>query len=101
MSTVESQLAGTPPEALTVGRVLVLEWYDGPRDGFIDLSHPQSCWYFQLLGERVDNHDVDSRLYLLSAVPAGVIDEIAALTGGQPQAQQVWVVPSWDFPDPA
>lgn len=89
------------PEALIVHRVLVLGWYDGPLEGFIDLSHPKSSWYFQLLGERLEPDDADSRLYLLSKVSAGVIDRIAELTGETlSDTRQVWV-PSWRFSDPA
>lgn len=86
---------------LIVHRVLVLGWCDGPLEGFIDLSHPKSSWHFQLLGERFEQGGVDSRLYVLSSVSAGVIDQIAELAGEAPFAtRQVWV-PSWQFPDPA
>lgn len=101
MSSPESRLAGMRPQDVIVHRALVLGWYDGPLEGFIDLSQPESSWYFQLMGERYEPGDIDSRLYLLSHVPAGVIDQITELAGEAfPAARKVWV-PSWQFPDPA
>jgi len=80
----------------------VLDWYDGPREGFVELSRPVSAWYFQLMAERSDPDDADHRLYLLSEVPGGVIDLIAGLVGGadRPAALGTWV-PAWQFSDPA
>ena len=77
MPTVESQLAALRPDEIEVRRALVLEWYDGPGAGFVELSKPTSTWCFQKLAERFDEDDADSRLYLLSAAAGDVIDQAA------------------------
>lgn len=79
----------------------MLEWYDGPGAGFVELSKPTSTWYFQKLAERFDEDDAGSRLYLLSAAAGDVIDQVAELTGESQRAGSGIRVPSWQFPDAA
>ena len=101
MPTVENQLAALRPDQIGVRRALVLEWYDGPEVGFMELSEPASTWHFQKLAERFDEDDADSRLYLLSAAGDGVIDQVAELAEETDRSGSGIWVPSWQFPDPA
>lgn len=56
-------------ELVEVARIVSLDWYDGPREGFVWLSEPRSAWYFTLWAEAPSSEDVDDRLYALARLP--------------------------------
>lgn len=82
-----------------IARVVSLDWYDGPRAGFLWLSKPESGWYFRLWAEAFDSDDLDDRLYVLTPLPPGATGTVdAALAPLNPPAEAKNWVPDWQFP---
>lgn len=85
--------------AARVTRTISLDWYDGPRAGFVWLAEPKSGWYFTLWAEAPSTTDVDDRLYALSALPDDADRVIeSALAPLNPPAEKKHWVPEWRFP---
>lgn len=57
-------------------RVIVLDWYDGPREGFLTTARPELEAYFRIHGERRVADDMDDRIFALYEVPRGTVDAI-------------------------
>lgn len=97
MAVSASDLLQLPPEALEVGQGIVLDWYDGPREGFLCLNKPLSWWYYRLYAEARREEDPDDRLYLFALAPDDVPQRlISALAELEPPKERVWV-PMWHF----
>jgi hypothetical protein len=95
--TFENELLATPPHEWQTQLAIVLDWYDGPREGIASLESPKCEFYFQLLAERPTEADLDDRLFQISELPSGTLTAVLAVlrTLGQP-ANAVWV-PTWRF----
>jgi hypothetical protein len=50
--SLEHKLLSTPVDQWTVRQVVVLDWYDGPREGVCSLASPGGEFFFELLAER-------------------------------------------------
>jgi hypothetical protein len=57
-----------------VRQVIALDWYDGPRDGLCALATPDCEFAFDLLDERFNPDDMDSRLFRLRELSSGSVD---------------------------
>lgn len=83
---------------IRVARTIILDWYDGPRAGFLWLDHPSSGWHFTIFAQRPWDDEEDDNLFLLAPLPAGAeatIDE--ALRDQGPPPGPHWA-PIWRFP---
>lgn len=99
--TLEAILKSRPVADWRTRQVIVLDWFDGPREGVCALSSPESEFYFSLLAERANEDDLDDRLFRLAAVPIGTVDQLLeSLGGGSDETHPVWT-PVWKFSDEA
>jgi hypothetical protein len=98
---LETLLTAVPVEQWVTRRAIAFDWYDGPREGVCSLAVPGGEFYFQLLEERYNPDGLDDRLYRLSELPPGSVEEIekAIQDLGRP-LNPVWV-PLWKFPSEA
>lgn len=88
-------LARMSPEQISMSRMIVLDWYDGPREGFVEFGRPASSWYFRAYAQAVGPDGSDDLLFTLAALPAGALDELAEVLPGGAEGG-VWV-PDWVF----
>lgn len=90
----------TRPEELRSRRVVVFDWYDGPREGACALAVPRADIVFTLLDERRQDDDLDERLFLINELELGAVDRLVKRLEcfGQPSGV-VWI-PHWSSPDP-
>lgn len=97
---LEETLTSVPPGTWVIAQVIVLDWYDGPRQGLCALAEPPCQFHFELLDERPTEDDLDDRLFRLSELPAGSIERAMSILAvlGHP-SRPVWA-PTWDFPRP-
>jgi hypothetical protein len=79
-------LVATPTPELGVTQVLVLDWVDGPLEGFLRLANPKSDWYFKVFAENASAEDVNDRLFALTPVDESIIREVPGTTGHQDRA---------------
>lgn len=99
--SLEAILNSRPVADWQTRRAIVLDWYDGPREGVCALSAPECEFFFALLAERANEDDLDDRLFRLAAVPIGTVDQLfEALGGVGEKTDPVWT-PVWRFPDEA
>ncbi len=97
MAVYAPHLLQLPPEALEVGQVIVLDWHDGPREGFLRLKQPLSCWYYRLYAEARREEEPDDRLYLFALAPDDTPQRlISALAELELPEKRLWV-PTWRF----
>src|SRR5712691_11225607 len=87
-----------PPDQWVPGQTIAFDWYDGPRAGVCSLGRPGGEFFFELLDERYNPDGLDDRLYRLSELPPGTVEEVqtALAVLGRP-LNPVWV-PVWSFP---
>ena len=99
MSPSKSALSAlaVPNEDLQIVQAIVLDWQDGPVDGFLKFATPLTAWRFQLLGERQEDDDVDSRLYLLSGIPDGKWEKLRESLGEDEGSPGPLWIPTWQF----
>lgn len=95
--TPEQRLLAVPLERWSTRQAIVLDWYDGPREGLCALASPGGEFLFELLGERPNPDDLDDRLFLIREIPDGTVDALVADIQelGSPGGP-VWV-PVWRF----
>src|SRR5262245_38660422 len=87
------------PMTWRVDKVVVLDWYDGPRAGLCRLRTPQAEYSFELVDERPTDDGLDDRLFALSLLPPGAMDRILPLLHfAGPPVLPVWV-PCWASSD--
>jgi hypothetical protein len=80
---------------------IVLDWHDGPREGFIRFEAPASTWYFRLLAQTTDPDDLDTRIFWFSPAPDDTLPRLhEALRPLGPPPRPFWT-PVWRFPDDA
>jgi hypothetical protein len=91
-------LRNTPVASWRTGQAIVLDWYDGPREGLCRMEHPAAELTFILLAERATADDLDERLFSLAFLPSGTVANVlrALAFAGAPSAP-VWV-PLWHSP---
>lgn len=98
---LEQLLTSVPAPQWRTRQAVVFDWYDGPREGVCALAEPACEFYFELLAERPTPDDLDDRLYRVSALPPGSVDELlTALADLGPLAAPLWS-PVWRFSMPA
>lgn len=75
---------------------IVLDWYDGPREGLCSLRFPRAEFYFKTLAERPTEDGLDDRIFSIAAIPEGTVLTIRTLLAfaGAPTAP-VWA-PRWE-----
>ncbi|MEU8184123.1 hypothetical protein AB0B86_25540 [Micromonospora sp. NPDC049047] len=94
------QLAAMPVAEVVVDRAIVLDWYDGPLEGFARLAAVEAVWHFRVIAERTGGDLPDDRLYQFSQVVAtDALDRLDEALGGAPD-DPLWI-PEWAFPDHA
>jgi hypothetical protein len=98
---LESQLTAVDPKQWVTSQVVVFDWYDGPRVGICALAHPRVEFFFTAVQEPLDGDSSHTRVYQLSELPLGSVENaVAALRClGEPR-QPVWT-PIWRFPNEA
>ncbi len=94
-SPLEPILASLAPRQWVTRRAIVLDWNDGPRTGVCALAQPCCEFFFHLAAEPLDGDLLAIRLFTLSELRGGVVDQVEALLHalGQP-AGPLWV-PAW------
>jgi len=99
--TLEQTLASTPAPEWKTDLAIVFDWYDGPRQGVCRLAAPAAEFFFDLLDERPTPDDLDDRLFRLSEIPPGSVEDIlsALRDVGRPTGP-VWT-PIWRFSNEA
>jgi hypothetical protein len=97
--SLEQLLTGAPVGRWKVGQAIAFDWYDGPRAGICRLAEPGGEFFFSLLDERPSPDDLDDRLFRLSELPTGSVDQaLSALQLLGHPTGPVWI-PVWRFPD--
>jgi hypothetical protein len=81
-------------------QAIVFDWCDGPRQGICALAHPPCEFLFEIVDEKSNADGLDDRLFRLSELPIGSIDNaLEALSVIRPKSpSRVWA-PIWKFPD--
>src|SRR5437899_999379 len=99
MMELEALLQSVPVNQWATRQAVVLDWFDGPREGFCALATPACEFFFELLDEKPTDEGLDDRLFRLSALPCGSVAEALTAVGdlGTP-AGRIWV-PIWRFPN--
>lgn len=59
-------LAATPIFEVDVTKEIILDWRDGPFEGFLSVANPLSHWHFRIVAGYERPDDVDDRLFALS-----------------------------------
>lgn len=96
-----TEFAALPPEQLVPAEGIVLDWHDGPREGFIRFELPASTWYFRLLAQTSDPDDLDNRVFWFASAPDDTMARLHdALRPLGPPSRRFWT-PVWRFPDDA
>lgn len=80
-----------------VRQVIVLDWYDGPREGLCELAQPASCFYFELFAERYSEDELDDRLFVIYEVPANAVNQIFSKLSTLDQPKSPLWIPRWQF----
>jgi hypothetical protein len=94
---LEDVLASVAPEQWVPGQIIIFDWYDGPRQGIGRLAHPRCEFAFEMLAQRYNPDDLDDRLFRLSELPSGSVDEaLDAIRSLGGPANVLWV-PVWRF----
>src|SRR5436309_2373273 len=94
---LEQLLTAVPVSGWRTRQAVVFDWYDGPREGVCALAEPACEFYFELLAEHPTPDDLDDRLFRISELPSGSVDELLAALGDLgPPAPQLWS-PVWRF----
>lgn len=92
------ELAAFAPDRLRPGQSVVLDWHDGPREGFIRFDQPPSCWYFRIYAEASQADGLDERLFLLCPAADDAVSRLLhALEPLGPPSSAQWA-PIWRFP---
>ena len=66
---LEQLLGSLPCQKWQTRQAIVLDWYDGPRQGLCALDKPGGEFVFEILDERVNEQGLDDRLFRLRALP--------------------------------
>jgi hypothetical protein len=98
-NSLEQLLTTIAPPLWHTRQAVILDWYDGPREGFCALDEPNCEFYFKLFAEMTSSDDLDDRLFRLYATSCPVLDDIVSSLSvlGQP-FRPCWI-PIWRFPD--
>jgi len=76
---VQSRSAGTDDsQRWGVAELIVLDYYDGPREGLCKLAIPAGEFSFKMIAERYNPDGLDDRFYRLSSLPPGSVDKLPA-----------------------
>lgn len=75
---LEELLTTAPVEQWKVGKVYSYGWYDGPTHGAGSLLTPACEFWFDLLDERFNPNGLDDRIYRLSELTTGSVEELLA-----------------------
>ena len=83
-------------------RIIALDWYDGPRAGFLQCGCCAREFRCELLEELInDEHEQDLRIFSLAPLAPGALTRWSdALSRYETPALPVWV-PRWEFPTEA
>jgi hypothetical protein len=96
-----TEFASTPVGQLRPAESVILDWHDGPREGFLRFEVPPSTWYFRLLAQTTDPDDVDNRVFWFAPAPDDTLPRLhSALLPLGPPPRPFWT-PVWRFPDDA
>lgn len=70
----------------------MLDWYDGPLEGFLEFAVPRTAWRYRIFAERRPPEDIDERFMLLSEVPFELwLELVGFLTDAYGPQGQSWV----------
>ena len=73
---LEELLESLPVDQWQVAQVYNFDWHDGPREGVCSLTAPGGEFCFELLEERYNPDGLDYRLFRLSELPNGSVEEV-------------------------
>lgn len=91
-------LQSIPVKAWKTKRAVVLDWYDGPREGLCELAQPSCGFYFKMFGAAADIHQ-PGNLFRISEIDLDLFRAVDAhLQAWQESTTNVWV-PIWTFTD--
>jgi hypothetical protein len=95
---LEQILTTRLPPHWQVRQVVVLDWSDGPREGFCELVEPPCCFAFKIFAEPL--HELDEQaLFTLRQLERDAVQHLlVALNELGPPRSPVWV-PMWKFRD--
>jgi hypothetical protein len=87
-------------------RMVVLGYYDGPTDGIIQCANCSEEYRFDLLDADWDAATEVPRIFSLTPMPPGSLEQLAAECQSEDRApdwsrQPCHVWPHWDYPSPA
>lgn len=92
MNDAISKLIRGGPEGVNVDLVVVLDWQDGPREGYLSLTQPESAWSFRLIASRFDPDGLDDLLFLWRPLPWRVWQDLTlSLASSQRPQSSTWV----------
>ncbi|GAA3039776.1 hypothetical protein [Actinokineospora globicatena] len=94
------RLVDVRPGELRLRQAIVLDWHDGPQEGFLGFADSDSRWHFRSFAHQHNPDGLDDRLYLLSAVPSELVGEFAAVLSEEAESRSPVWVPRWEFSGP-
>jgi hypothetical protein len=70
-------LAEMPISQASISRTIVLDWRDGPLEGFVTFGNPAGSCYFRLIAENTPSEDAeDDRLFSLVILDGAIMARI-------------------------
>lgn len=99
MSMAGRVLVGMCPSGIVIQRVLVLDWHDGPVEGFMELETPRQAWHFRLVASRRERGVPDGRLYLLSESPIDAVGRVEEVLKDVDAPRGLTWIPTWQYGD--
>lgn len=100
MTTPEQYASSKHPAEIEIEQVIVLDWHDGPLEGFLKIADLNFTWYFQVVAEKKRSDTPDDRIYFLFEAPMNSVDRLTEILAEDEQVKEPLWVPSWRFRDP-
>jgi hypothetical protein len=90
-------MAGMPPAEIVTEQVIILDWHDGPLEGFLRTKVPKATWYFKVIAARTSSDMPDDRLFLFSEAPGDSLERLTAVLKDDDNPTSPLWVPAWHF----
>ena len=89
--SLATALVATPTSELAITKVVVLDWVDGPLEGFLSVANPRSDWHFRIVANNARTDDIDDRLFGLALVSDLTMTRVLEAVAADPE--KVTVIP--------
>lgn len=79
MTDLSTLFSAADAGKLRVIPTVVLEWYDGPLEGFADVMKDDQCWHFKIVADRFRPDDLDDRVFAFTRLSAEVTSMVRSV----------------------